>query len=369
MKSARYEARNVELGTFSRTDNHTFSTYARNRSVIHALDFSSWKRPAIRQCFPDLRVVFVAGASEVPAGGVLLVWGMKPVHGQLAEGVRVLRLEDGFLRSVGLGVDLIRPMSWVVDGRGIHYDAGRPSDLEHLLAETTFSAAATERAARLRQRIVAEGLTKYNIGKSGWRRPSAAGKVILVPGQVETDASLLYGAPDIRTNIELLAAVRRTNPRAYIVYKPHPDVVAGLRAKGTGEEEVARFYDEQVMDAAMGDLLLAVDEVHVLTSLAGFEALLRGKHVTCYGQPFYSGWGLTSDVLPHPRRKRRLSLDELVAGALIDYPVYLSRASEALLTPEQALDELLAWRVRAGDSVPWWRRCFRIILRLVMGAR
>jgi capsular polysaccharide export protein len=337
--------------------------------VIHALDFSNWKRPAIRQCFPGLRVEFVASGPEVPADGLLLVWGMKPIHGQLAEGVRVLRLEDGFLRSVGLGVDLIRPMSWVVDARGIHYDAGRPSDLEHLLAETPFSATATERAARLRERIVAEGLTKYNIGKSGWRRPPAAGKVILVPGQVETDASLLYGAPDIRTNVALLTAVRRANPDAYIVYKPHPDVVAGLRAQGMGEEEVSRLCNEQVTDAAMGDLLLAVDEVHVLTSLAGFEALLRGRPVTCYGQPFYSGWGLTSDVLPNSRRKRRLSLDELVAGALIDYPVYLSRMSEALLTPEQALDELLAWRARSGDSIPWWRRGFRIILRLVMGVR
>ena len=98
----------------------------------------------------------------------------------------------------------------------------------------------------------------------------------------------------------------------------------------------------------MGDLLMAVDEVHVLTSLAGFEALLRGKPVTCYGQPFYSGWGLTVDVIPNPREARRLSLDELVAGALIEYPIYLSRVSDALITPEQALDELLAWRAKVG---------------------
>lgn len=344
-------------------------TFSQNHSVIHALDFSSWKRSAVCQCFPGARVVFITSVAEVPTAGVLAVWGMKPIDGRLAEGVRLLRLEDGFLRSVGLGVDLIRPMSWVIDGRGIHYDAGRPSDLEHLLAETALSPVATERAASLRKRIVAEGLTKYNIGASGWQRPAAAGKVILVPGQVETDASLLYGAPKIRTNIELLTAVRRANPQAYIVYKPHPDVVAGLRAKGVGEEEVFRFCNEQVKDVAMGDLLLAVDEVHVLTSLAGFEALLRDRPVTCYGLPFYSGWGLTTDIIANPRRNRRLSLDELVAGALIDYPVYLSRMSEALLTPEQALDELLAWRARAGRSVPWWRRCFRIVLRLVMGVR
>ena len=70
----------------------------------------------------------------------------------------------------------------------------------------------------------------------------------------------------------------------------------------------------------MGELLAAVDEVHVLTSLAGFEALQRGKRVVTYGQPFYAGWGLTEDIYPVDRRTRRLSLDELVAGALIVYP-------------------------------------------------
>ena len=342
-------------------------------SVIHALDFSSWKRAAVCQCFPDAQVVFIASADDVPAGGVLAVWGMKPIVGELASDVRILRMEDGFLRSVGLGVDLIRPMSWVLDSRGIYYDATRPSDLEILLAETEFLPELIARAALLRERIVAAGLTKYNIGVSGWQRPSGGGKVILVPGQVESDASLAYGAPEIRSNIGLLEAVRRANPESYIVYKPHPDVLAGLRAKGAGEDEARYWCDELVTDAAMGDLLMAVDEVHVLTSLAGFEALLRGKAVTCYGLPFYSGWGLTKDVIPNPRRNRRLSLDELVAGALIEYPIYLSRKSDALITPEQALDELLAWRgsnkAKAGLAVPWWRQCFRVVLRLVVGVR
>jgi capsular polysaccharide export protein len=337
--------------------------------VIHALDFSAWKRAAVRQCFPGARVVFVACADDVPAGGVLAVWGMKPVVGEVAPGVRILRLEDGFLRSVGLGADLVRPMSWVVDGRGIYYDASQPSDLENLLAGSAFEPELVQRAGLLRERIVAEGLTKYNVGGSGWTRPSGVKKVILVPGQVESDASLAYGAPGIRSNIGLLQAVRQTNPEAHVIYKPHPDVMAGLRAKGAGEDGALRWCDELVVDVAMGDLLMAVDEVHVLTSLAGFEALLRGKAVTCYGQPFYSGWGLTLDVVPNPRRARSLSLDELVAGALIMYPIYMSRVGDALITPEQALDELLAWRARTAGVVPWWRGFFRMILRRVVGVR
>ena len=237
------------------------------------------------------------------------------------------------------------------------------------MVNTTFTPTILARAALLRKRIVDEGITKYNVGNSGWHRPSGAGKVILVPGQVETDASLVYGAPKIRSNMGLLRAVRQANPDAYIVYKPHPDVLAGLRAIGTGEENALNWCDEQVTDTNMGDLLMAVDEVHVLTSLAGFEALLRCKPVTCYGQPFYAGWGLTVDIEPVQRRTRHLSLDELVAGALIEYPVYLSRTSDALISPEQALDELLVWRTRTGGGVPWWREIHRMLLRLIVGVR
>ena len=206
-------------------------------SKIYALNFSSWKRSIVSRCFPGQQVVFVSSAADVPAGGLLVVWGMKPTVGKLAPDVHILRLEDGFLRSVGLGVDLTQPMSWVVDSRGIYYDATRPSDLEHLLAEMVFSPEISARAALLRKRIVAEGLTKYNVGVSGWQRPYGVGKVLLVPGQVESDASLAYGAPDIRTNRGLLKAVRQANPQEYIVYKPHPDVMAGLRAKGAGEDD------------------------------------------------------------------------------------------------------------------------------------
>lgn len=338
-------------------------------SEIYALDFSAWKKPALRQCFPNIHVKFITSIAEVPSSGILVVWGMRQVVGELAQDVKILRVEDGFLRSVGLGADLIRPVSWVVDNIGIYYDATKPSRLEVLLTNTIFTSCIIERAILLRERIVAEGLTKYNVGVSDWQRPSLDKKIILVPGQVESDASLAYGAPKIRSNIGLLQAVRQANPDSFIVYKPHPDVIAGLRAKGVGEDEALHWCDVQVTDANMGSLLMVVDEVHVLTSLAGFEALLRGKSVTCYGQPFYSGWGLTDDIVPNTRRNRQLSVDELVAGVLIEYPIYLSRKGNALITPEQALDELSDWLSRAGGATPWWREYFRMILRRVVGVR
>ncbi len=338
-------------------------------SRLYVVDFSGWKRPVVRQCFPQVRLFFVRGVADVPEGETALVWGLREDNRDVRRAVRLWRVEDGFLRSVGLGADLIRPMSWVVDGRGMHYDAARLSDLEQLLSTQRFDAPIRARAARLRERIAAEGLTKYNVGAGRWRRPARAGRVVLVPGQVETDASMAYGAPGIRTNLGLLKAVRHANPEAYVLYKPHPDVLVGLRAQGTREDEAGQWCDEMVTDVSMASLLDAVDEVHVMTSLAGFEALLRGTTVTCYGQPFYAGWGLTSDVVPHPRRSRRLTLDELVAGALIEYPLYFSRDGKRLLPPESALDELLAWRARTSGVTPWWRKAFRVVLRVVVGVR
>jgi capsular polysaccharide export protein len=290
----------------------------------------------------------------------LAIWG----QGYQDEKRLVIRLEDAFLRSVGLGADLIRPLSWVMDSRGMYYDATAPSELEHVLLTTEFPAELLARAKRLRDRIVEGGLTKYNVGAGAWRRPKDALRVILVPGQVESDASIRYGGSSIRSNMGLLQAVREANPSAHVIYKPHPDVLAGLRTKGAGEDEALRWCDEVVTDVAMGTLLSAVDEVHVLTSLAGFEALLRGKKVTCYGQPFYAGWGLTDDIMPPARRTSRLTLDELVAGALILYPTYVSRVTGKFTTAERALDELLEWRQQKPTGMPLWRKALRLVLRL-----
>ena len=337
--------------------------------MLYALNFSAWKRPAVRCCFPGRRVVLIGDARSVPANGQLAVWGVHRPDDSVPATVKLIHIEDGFLRSVGLGADLIRPLSWVLDREGIYYDATRPSDLENILASTTFEPEMLARAESLVRRIVSVGLTKYNVGSASWQRPAHVNKVVLVPGQVESDASLNYGAPRIRTNIGLLQAVRQANPDAYILYKPHPDVISGLRAVGVKEQRAAHWCDEVITDATMGELLALVDEVHVLTSLAGFEALLRQKPVTCYGQPFYAGWGLTTDIVPISRRQRRLSLYELAAGALILYPVYMSRSGEALITPEQALDELAAWKATSGGVVPWWRELVRFGLRRIVGVR
>ena len=338
-------------------------------SRLVVFGFPRWKRPIVRQCFPGRELVFVQEGEPIPPQAPVVLWGTAALPAGIAAGRVIVRLEDGFLRSAGLGADLVRPMSWVADCTGIYYDSSQPSDVERILAGLDVDAALRARAARLRARIVEAGLTKYNVGARQWARPGGNRPVILVPGQVESDASIAWGAPAVRTNIDLLRAVRAANPGAYLVYKPHPDVVARMRLPGNGEERAAESCDEVVVDAYLPDLLDAADEVHVLTSLAGFEALLRGKRVTCHGQPFYSGWGLTHDLVPLARRRRRLSLDELVAGTLIEYPLYLSRDGRRLLSPEAAVEELIEWRLLTGGHEPWWREIHRFFVRRIAGVR
>lgn len=339
-------------------------------ALIYAIGFSWRKRAFVRQFLSPSQIKFVRQPAQVPEEGTAAVWASGPFGQRLQKKdldgrFKRLFLEDGFLRSVGLGADLIRPLSWVIDSRGIYYDASRPSDLEHLLQTADFDAATLQRAATLRAQLVSTGLTKYNVGAAPWHRPTAAAgkKVVLVPGQVETDAAIRLGATGITTNLALLQAARQAEPNAWLIYKPHPDVVAGLRNAGTDENLAAQTCDELVTGVPMGSLLESVDAVHVLTSLTGFEALLRGKEVVCHGLPFYAGWGLTHDKLPAQRRSRLLNLDELVAGALLLYPTYVSRVSRQLCTAEQAMAELLSWRASTGSALPFWRKMLRPLIK------
>jgi len=333
---------------------------------VYGLGFSAWKRPIVRTFFQGSQVTFVKRAKAVPTGATVAVWG-RSQDSETARQASRIRLEDGFLRSVGLGVDLVQPLSWVMDASGMYYDATAPSDLERLLAETDFPADLLVRAQTLRQAIVRQGITKYNTGSGQWTRPEAAKRVVLVPGQVEADASIRYGASGLRTNMALLAAVRQAEPEAYLVYKPHPDVVAGICHRGEGEANARDVCDAVVVDTPIDVLLSQVDAVHVLTSLAGFEALLRDRPVFCHGWPFYAGWGLTTDNRPVPRRTRRLTLDALVAGALLLYPTYIHPATGRFTSAEGVLQALVHWRATA-KPIPWWRRHLRFLLALLKRA-
>ncbi|MFW2589005.1 capsular polysaccharide biosynthesis protein [Sagittula sp. SSi028] len=260
------------------------------------------------------------------------------------------RMEDGFLRSRGLGAELVPPLSLAIDHSGIYYDPTRASDLETLIQSRAKGLRPDqfERIHRVIQRMGNENLTKYNL--SGDLPAIPEGHRVLVPGQVEDDASILRGSPHIADNETLLRRTREANPNAVIIWKPHPDVEAGLRKGVVTAPE--RFADVTLDQADMGRLLREVHEVWTMTSGTGFEALLRGIPVTTLGAPFYAGWGLTTDIGPVPARRLsgpRPSIEALAYAALIDYPRYYDPISGLPCTVEVIVDRLAqGTRFRAG---------------------
>ncbi len=256
----------------------------------------------------------------------------------------VSRIEDGFIRSRGLGSDFVAPASLVVDHNGLYFDPATPSDLETLLNEFDCSDSQLDRAVRLRQLLLDTRLTKYNVGAhlSG-TRPAVSDstqRVVLVVGQVEDDQSVRRGCADIATNTELCAAVRKARPNAFIVYKPHPDVESGNRRGAVSSAALHSCIDHVEKERHFLDCLDNSDELHTMTSLSGFEAMLREKPVWTYGTPFYAGWGLTHDHVPCSRRRRTRTLDELVYLCLVEYPTYLDLSSGEFIAVEQLIHSL-----------------------------
>jgi len=316
----------------------------------------------------------------------LFVWGATP-PARLAElsqmtSARIMHIEDGFIRSVGLGSDLIRPLSLVLDERGIYFDPTRPSDLEHMLNTELFSATELVRARAVRKFIVEHGITKYNLEPRKTAQWQSGGRlVVLVPGQVEDDASIRLGCTEIKTNLGLLQAVRIAQPDAYIVYKPHPDVMSGNRSGKLKLDQAAVWADHIETQLSVVNCIEACEEVHTMTSLTGFDALLRDKKVVTYGQPFYAGWGLTEDRVKdgvaYLRRNRRLNIDELVAGALLRYPIYWDWELKGYTTCEAVLYRIVESRnaLEANGGLQklrtgYWRRQWRklTVLARVWGA-
>lgn len=348
-----------------------------NAGHFAALGFRPWKRAAVRNALsaPRTSIRFhrsIGSAASDPQvdNGRILIWAGKEDEAKRHElartALQVWRMEDGFLRSRGLGSDFHLPASIVVDDQGIYFDRHGPSRLETILETTDFADDLTRRAAALRESLVAAGLSKYNVGRAPDLAAPDGKEFLLVVGQVEDDRSIERGTSDIATNRALLEAARADHPDAHIVYKPHPDVETGNR-RGIVESHVTdKLADGVASHADIAACIAAADSLATMTSLAGFEALIRGKRVYTYGGPFYAGWGLTEDRLQFDRRTRTLSLDELVAGTMILYPRYIHPPSGLPCTPEEIVDWLAADAPEPGHKRLRW---IRALWNSVSGAK
>ena len=354
-----------------------------NRGLVAATGMARWKRREITRLlwdgradplpFPTPQAAIVLAAGLTDAERAVAAWPSRVpadfTDRAEASAVPIRWVEDGFLRSAGLGSDLNPPLSIAVDDLAPYYDPSRPSRLETILATHAFPDELLDRAAALRTRIVSGGVGKYGVAGPADDLPDlpAGRRIVVVAGQVEDDESVLRGGAGVVGNLDLLQRARAQEPGAYILYRPHPDVEAGHRRGMVPDEEARRHADAVVRGGSLAALIDRADAVHVLTSLTGFEALLRDRAVVVHGQPFFAGWGLTHDVGPPvARRTRRLTLDMLVAGVLILYPRYLDPRHGLPCPPEVFITSIVSTLGR-----PTWltrlRRAQGRAMRLLVG--
>jgi capsular polysaccharide export protein len=334
----------------------------RNRDVAGIAGVAAWKRPTVDALLwagNGHPRYFRRVPEAVDSKSNVIAWKSRTSKSVLnhlcLRKVRLVELEDGLIRGPGLGANCIPPLSVVVDYSGIYFDPSQPSDLEQILEFGEIDQDLLDRAARLRERIVASGISKYEGGVTSRRCP-ANKRRILVVGQVEDDRSIVSGGGG-QTNLELLQRARSIEPDAWLIYRPHPDVEAGHRKGHVPDDVVFGHADEIDRGGSIASLIDAVDGIHCITSLAGFEALMRGKEVTTHGVPFYAGWGLTHDLGPVPaRRTRRRSLDELVAATLILYPRYLDPVTRLPCPPEVLVDRIACGRAEVAAPLAGARK-------------
>lgn len=340
-------------------------TFLANTTPVIGYRIARWKRravaamldgpagpPRFTSSLADAKVLARRSNAAIAAWGITALRLRKQVA---PEKIAVIAVEDGFLRSVGLGAAFVEPLSLVFDRTGLYFDPTEPSDIETMLREAVITDAEKSEAAALAARIRAERITKYNIAAEspGMIAPPDR-DIILVPGQVADDWAVRTGRPkallpDTNINAWLLERVRAAHPDAFVIFKPHPDVEQLGRAGGLDAHQ-ERHADVIARKTAMDSLLPLANRIETYSSLAGFEGLLRGVPVAVHGVPFYAGWGLTTDRARIERRGTPRSLDELTAVALLRYPRYWDPLSGLCCPPGVVLDRLAAGRGRAGGA-------------------
>lgn len=323
------------------------------KPIVILWNFNKWKRGFISDYLPEYRTIFISKKFSInwilkrkiskafdclpERPQFYIIWGKKKNilirYLALMSKAKIYYMEDGFLRSFGRGALHVTPQSIVLDKIGIYFDAKHPSDLENILnqpIDNTFIQRADVGIALMR----AAKLTKYcNLIDPATQDNFVPFErtdrySILVIGQVEDDASIIYGTRRRKmTNNDMILEVHRRHPAALIYYRPHPDVINNNRKKYSDIKDVIDVCVILDHKIPLHNVLKSVDHVYTMTSLVGMEALVYEKKVTTLGLPFYAGWGLTDDALTSQRRQRTLSLQELFAGVYLIYPRYYHPAS------------------------------------------
>ncbi|WHA42579.1 hypothetical protein [Agrobacterium larrymoorei] len=285
---------------------------------------------------------------------VFLQWGAepnsnksKPEVNRAIVGRPKLFVEDGFVRSIGLWTDPNEPtLSIVLDSRSIYYDATRASLLETILnSDIEIDKKDRDTALALINSIVEKRISKYNYAPDfPLNLPPISGKRVLLVDQKSDDMSLKYGLVGRHTFDAMLDEALRLPADWEVLIKQHPCAIDGgaqfahYTSDSVKQAQALRPIHLISFDINPYALFDAVDEVWVATSGMGFEALMAGKKVRCFGAPFYGGWGLTQDVNPIPRRMRTRKLEDIFHT----FYVQLSRYVDPETGSACSLEDLLS---------------------------
>ncbi|TCB52219.1 capsular polysaccharide export protein, LipB/KpsS family [Acinetobacter terrestris] len=239
--------------------------------------------------------------------------------------IPVWRCEDGFIRSADLGANGATPYSLVFDKNGLYYNPTQPSDIISMLNTFDLTPNDIENGKNLLNLYIKNNISKYNPSISSQDKKLKSKKRVLVIGQVDNDASLKFGNINDWSMEAMIKLANFENPKCEIIYRPHPEVYQGLQKTKLSNDNVSLLCELQSPDISIADALDMADHIYTITSLTGFEALLKGKKVTVLGKPFYGGWGLTDDRVSYTEseRQRQLSVIDLFVISYVYYPKYL----------------------------------------------
>lgn len=295
------------------------------------------------------------------ADATFLAWGDRPLaHLATAlarlRGRPILRLEDGFLRSVGLGKAGVPTVSIIADRQGMHFDARRASDIESLLNRPTPAEPARQaRAAALVEAITQARLDKYNLPRDPMADPSLLADRILLVDQVHGDRSIAGAGANQATFLAMLDRAIHQYGTDRLAVKTHPDVMAGYARGNLAEAARSRgimLFHRQI---GIDDLAGIVDSIWTVSSTIGFEGLMRGIPITTFGMPFYAGWGLTVDraqgriaEAARKRRHTRPTLLDMVAAVFFDYTRFADPWRAIAISPEEGIDLLSRWKIKGA---------------------
>ena len=242
-------------------------------------------------------------------------WGHKPTALRARAAAKrsnlpYIAFEDGFLRSLKPGPSQ-RPSSMVMDRTGIYYDARQPSDLETMLETADFNADELTAARDVLTLIASHRLSKYNHGADTFADPdiTSATQLVAVIDQTAGDESIAGALADATAFDRMAEAAAAENPQALVIARLHPETLNGSKPGYLLDAATApRLGGLHQPCLALGAVRLG-PHVYTVSSQFGFEALLAGCKVTCFGMPFYAGWGLTDDrapqPAPHPQARHR----------------------------------------------------------------